>query len=87
MNDGTTHDDNSAPDEPRQSPSPADLLGPRETLTAQDQGHAAALAGEHVSTCPWKAATTPREITLREMWIRGHSAGRTDLRTARTSEQ
>lgn len=68
---------------PRQSPpAAADLLGPRLTLATQDQGYAAALAGDHISTCPWKTATTDRERALQAMWIRGHAAGRTDLRRA-----
>lgn len=80
MNDNTTPDRQP----PRQSPSVADLLGPRATLAAQDRGYAAALAGEDVLTCPWKAATTDREAALRDMWIRGYAAGRTDLRAARS---
>lgn len=67
---------------PRQSP--ADLLGPGLTLATQEQGYAAALAGEHVNTCPWKTATSDRDRALLAMWIRGYSAGRTDLRIART---
>jgi ribosome modulation factor len=79
---------------PRQSPltgwlgsSAADLLGPRLVLATQDQGYAAALNGDHVTTCPWMVADTDRDRALRQMWIRGYSAGRTDLRTARSREQ
>lgn len=75
---------------PRQSPdgtSAADLLGPRDTLATQEQGYAAALAGDHVDQCPWKAAATERERALLAMWIRGYAAGRTDLRLARTPRQ
>lgn len=79
MNDDTTRDDQPTPS---QSPSVADLLGPRDTLTTQDQGYAAAMAGDDVLTCPWKTPTTDRETALRDMWIRGYSAGRTDLRAA-----
>jgi ribosome modulation factor len=84
MNEDTTRDEHSTP---RQSPSAADLLGPRDVLAAQDQGHAAALAGDDVLTCPWKAPRTDRETALRDMWIRGYSAGRTDLRAARARER
>ncbi|HEX3781312.1 MAG TPA: Rmf/CrpP family protein [Pseudonocardiaceae bacterium] len=78
----------------RQSPmaawlasSAAELLGPRLVLATQDQGYAAALNGDHVRTCPWMAADTDRERALRQMWIRGYSAGRTDLRSAGNREQ
>jgi ribosome modulation factor len=83
---GPDHD----PTGPRQSPmagwlgsSAADLLGPALVLATQDQGYEAALNGDHVDTCPWRSAETDRERALRQMWIRGYSAGRTDLRTAR----
>jgi ribosome modulation factor len=82
MNDHTTP----AQQPPRLSPSPADLLGPRATLAAQEQGYAAALAGQDVLSCPWKAAATDRDVALRDMWIRGYAAGRTDLRAAREPE-
>lgn len=79
---------------PRQSPmagwlgsSAADLLGPGMVLATQDQGYAAALNGDHVGTCPWRSAETDRERALRQMWIRGYSAGRTDLRTARDPDR
>lgn len=88
MNDDT-HPDYPVP-APRQSPggaSPADLLGPRDTLAVQEQGYAAALAGEHVLVCPWRAASTERERALLATWIRGYAAGRTDLRRARTPQQ
>ena len=77
------------PDEARQSlpttqrASAADLLGPRLVLAVQDQGYTAAWNGDHVNTCPWLTATTERDLALRQMWIRGYSAGRTDLRIAR----
>jgi ribosome modulation factor len=83
MNDATRDDQST----PSQSPSAADLLGPRDTLATQDQGYAAAMAGDDVLTCPWKAAATDRETALRDMWIRGYSAGRTDLRAARTPKR
>jgi ribosome modulation factor len=63
--------------------SAADRLGPRLVLAAQDQGYTAAWNGDHVNTCPWLTATTERDLALRQMWIRGYSAGRTDLRIAR----
>jgi ribosome modulation factor len=63
--------------------SATDLLGPRLVLATQDQGYTAAWNGDHVNTCPWLTATTAREMALRQMWIRGYSAGRTDLRIAR----
>jgi ribosome modulation factor len=75
--------DHPTPDQPRQSPSATDLLGPRATLAAQEQGYAAALASKDVLTCPWRTATTDRDAALRDMWIRGYVAGRTDLRSAR----
>jgi hypothetical protein len=71
---------------PRQSPisaSAADLLGPQEVLAIQDLGRTAGFAGESPLTCPWARATEPGDIARRDMWIRGHSAGRTDLRIAR----
>ena len=81
---------NSVPnDEARQSlpasqlASAADRLGPRLVLAAQEQGYTAAWNGDHVNTCPWLTATTERDLALRKMWIRGYSAGRTDLRIAR----
>jgi ribosome modulation factor len=73
---------------PRQSltsASAADLLGPQEVLAIQDQGHIAGFAGESPLTCPWARATEPDDVARRDMWIRGHSAGRTDLRIARTA--
>ncbi|HEX3780312.1 MAG TPA: Rmf/CrpP family protein [Pseudonocardiaceae bacterium] len=76
--------------DPRQSPaaeSTADLLGPLLVLATQDEGYAAAMAGDQVDTCPWKAADTDRGRALRLMWIRGFSAGRTDLRTARATDR
>lgn len=79
MNDHTTP----AQQPRRQSPSPADLLGPRATLAAQEKGYAAALAGQDALSCPWKSPATEREAAMRDMWIRGHAAGRTDLRAAR----
>jgi ribosome modulation factor len=86
MNGDMAHDDETTG--PRQSPaSAADLLGPRETLATQEQGYAAALAGEHVRECPWKAAATDREVALRAMWVRGFAAGRTDLRSAGAPDQ
>lgn len=82
---------------PRQSPTPpadssppgdapataADLLGPQAALAAQQQGRAAALAGQPVTTCPWRTADAPRDRAARDMWIRGYAAGRTDLRLSR----
>jgi ribosome modulation factor len=76
-------------DEARQSlpanqrASAADRLGPGLVLATQDQGYAAAWNGDHVDTCPWLTATTERDLALRQMWIRGYSAGRTDLCIAR----
>ena len=61
----------------------ADLLGPRLVLTTQAEGYLAALEGRHADTCLWKLATDDREIALRQMWVRGYAAGRTDLRTGR----
>ena len=61
----------------------ADRLGPQLVLAAQDQGHTAALNGDHVDTCPWLTATTELDLALRQMWVRGYSAGRTDLSIAR----
>lgn len=88
MNDDTNPDYQvPAPRRSPGEPSAADLLGPRDTLAAQDQGYAAALAGEHVRVCPWTAGTTERERALLAMWIRGYAAGRTDLRRARTPGQ
>lgn len=75
------------PTTPRQSPSAADLLGPQLTLATQQQGHAAALAGDDVSSCPWKNATTDWDRALQAMWIRGYAAGRTDLRAARSRQR
>lgn len=79
---------------PRQSPmagwlgnSAADLLGPGLVLATQDQGYTAALNGEHVGTCPWRFAETDRDRALRQMWIRGYSAGRTDLCIARDPDR
>jgi ribosome modulation factor len=79
---------------PRQSPmvgclgsSAADLLGPQLVLATQDQGYTAALNGDHLDTCPWRSAETDRERALRQMWIRGYSAGRTDLRSARDPDR
>ena len=81
---------NGVPDEearqslpPSRLASAADVLGPRLVLAAQDQGYTAAWNGEHVNACPWLTATTERGLTLRQMWIRGYAAGRTDLRIAR----
>jgi ribosome modulation factor len=61
----------------------ADLLGPRRVLTTQAEGYLAALEGRHADACPWKLATDDREVALRQMWVRGYAAGRTDLRTGR----
>lgn len=79
---------------PRQSPmagwfgsSAADLLGPGLVLATQDQGYTAALNGDHLDTCPWRSAKTDRECALRQMWIRGYAAGRTDLRAARDPDR
>jgi ribosome modulation factor len=78
----------------RQSPmagwlgsSAADLLGPTLVLATQDQGYTAALNGDHVDTCPWRSAETDRDRALRQMWIRGYSAGRTDLRISRDPDR
>ena len=49
----------------------------------QDQGHQAALNGDHVNTCPG-GRENDQERALRQMWIRGYSAGRTDLRAPAT---
>lgn len=71
---------------PRQSPlkpSAADLLGPQEVLSIQAQGHTAGFAAESPLSCPWARAESPADLARREMWIRGHSAGRTDLRAAK----
>lgn len=67
--------------------SAADLLGPGLVLATQDQGYTAGLNGDHVDTCPWRSADTDRERALRQMWIRGYSAGRTDLRSARDPDR
>ena len=74
----------------RQSPvagwlgsSAAELLGPQLVLATQDQGYAAALNGDPLDACPWRATQNDQERALRQMWIRGYSAGRTDLRIAR----
>jgi ribosome modulation factor len=79
---------------PRQSPmagwlgsAAADLLGPGLVLATQDRGYAAALNGDHVDACPWRSAETDRDVALRQMWIRGYSAGRTDLRAARDPDR
>ena len=79
---------------PRQSPmagwlrnTAAELLGPGLVLATQDQGYTAALNGDHVDACPWRTAETDRERALRQMWIRGYSAGRTDLRAARDPDR
>jgi ribosome modulation factor len=64
-----------------------DLLGPGLVLATQDQGYTAALNGDHVDTWPWRSAETDRERALRQMWIRGYSAGRTDLRSARDPDR
>lgn len=79
---------------PRQSPtaewlgnSAADLLGPGLVLATQDQGYSAALNGDHLDACPWRFAETDRDRALRQMWIRGYSAGRTDLRIARDPDR
>lgn len=63
--------------------SAADRLGPHLVLATQDQGYAAAWNGDHVNTCPWLTPADDRDVALRHMWIRGYSAGRTDLRIAR----
>jgi ribosome modulation factor len=79
---------------PRQSPmagwlgsAAVDLLGHGLVLATQDQGYAAAWNGDHVNACPWRSAETDRDLALRQMWIRGYAAGRTDLRTARDPDQ
>ena len=66
-----------------QRASAADRLGPHLVLATQDEGYAAAWNGDHLNTCPWLTPTDDRELALRQMWIRGYSAGRTDLRIAR----
>jgi ribosome modulation factor len=88
------HDTERSSTPARQSPvagwlgnSAADLLGPGLVLATQDQGYTAALNGEHVDTCPWRSAETDRDRALRQMWIRGYSAGRTELRTARDPDR
>jgi hypothetical protein len=73
---------------PRRSPTgpgetAADVLGPAAALDAQRRGRAAALAGQAVTTCPWRDATGGRDRAARDMWLRGYSAGRTDLRESR----
>jgi hypothetical protein len=71
---------------PRQSPAmpaAADLLGPQEVLAIQDLGHAAGFAGESPLACPWRAASEPVDLARRDMWNRGHAAGKTDLRIAK----
>jgi ribosome modulation factor len=62
-------------------PSPVDLLGPAEVLDIQQEGHAAALAGEHVRTCPWPHPDSDADRARRNMWIRGYAQGRTDQTT------
>src|SRR5437879_5209773 len=67
--------------------SAADLLGPGLVLSTQDQGYSAALNGDHLDACPWRFAETDRDRALRQMWIRGYCAGRTDLRIARDPDR
>ncbi|WP_394614520.1 Rmf/CrpP family protein [Lentzea sp. JNUCC 0626] len=64
------------------NPNAADVLGPKDILAAQEKGRASALAGECADNCPWKAPETNREHALQDMWIRGYSQGRTELRHA-----
>jgi hypothetical protein len=64
----------------------ADVLGPKETLDAQQAGRLAALAGQHARTCPWAAPRDDRERVLRLIWVRGYAAGRTEPRQARSAE-
>lgn len=70
-----------------QQPHPADILGPKEVLDAQEQGRAAALDGNGPDTCPWKTPPGDRERALRAMWIRGYAQGRTELRHAAEAAQ
>ena len=60
-----------------------ELLGPKAVLEIQQQGHAAAVSGEHVTTCPWKAPADDTDQARRDMWVRGYAAGRTTLRELR----
>ncbi len=62
-----------------------EVLGPKAVLEAQQQGQAAALAGEPVTSCPWARATTPADQAAREAWVRGYAAGRTELRGTASS--
>ncbi len=63
-------------------PGPADLLGPKDVLDAQESGRAAAWAGNGPDTCPWKSPVNDRERAQQAMWVRGYSQGRTELRDA-----
>lgn len=82
------NDDIDRAGEPRQSPTgpgdtAADVLGPAAALDAQRRGREAALAGQPVTTCPWRDAVGGRGRAARDMWLRGYAAGRTDLRVSR----
>ena len=63
----------------------ADLLGPQLVLATQGEGYLAAVEGQRPDTCPWRSATDDPEMALRQMWVRGYAAGRTDLRTGRAN--
>lgn len=71
----------------RQSPTAesaaADILGPKSVLDIQNQGKAAVFRGDHVNSCPWAEPKDEKERASRDMWIRGYSMGRTELRQAR----
>lgn len=78
---------NDTPESPRQSlgaATIATLLGPKVILETQRDGWRAAVAGEHVRTCPYRERD-PRTDALRQMWTRGYAAGLTDLRAARAT--
>jgi hypothetical protein len=74
----------------RQSPgdhSATGVLGPKDTIEAQEAGRLAAFTGEPVTVCPWAEAADDRQAALRLAWVRGYAAGRTDLRAARDPGQ
>ncbi|WP_394329944.1 Rmf/CrpP family protein [Amycolatopsis keratiniphila] len=75
--------------DPRQSPkhdnTAADILGPKTVLEIQENGKRAALSGERIENCPWHNPKNETDRAKRDMWIRGFAAGRTDLRTRRSS--
>ena len=61
----------------------AQILRPAQVLAEQDAGRAAALADQHVSTCPHVPATDRLSAARALMWLTGYALGRTELRAQR----